>query len=204
MTVYTPKVIVQPSEELLTITECREHLNIDAIDVDSDGVYSHPDDDLIMALQGAAREHCESFLGMSLARRTLEIAMDKFPAGAIELPMPPLLLVQSIMVGLTSDGEVDPDTYTVDDYSTPSRVVPVTTWPTVTASTNLVRVRYLVGYGEDSDGAQPLPYAIRAAMLLVLGHLYKNREDSTDKAMESLPGGAMALMRPLRVLNGMA
>lgn len=201
-----PKVIIQPSAELLSIEDCRAHLSVDPIDdVDSDDIaHSHPDDALIMAMQGTAREHCENFLGISIARRTLEIAMDIFPDGAIELPSAPLVSVDSVSVGDDSDGELDTTTYVVDDYSVPARIVPVTTWPTLVAVTNQVRVRFVAGYGEDSDGAQPLPFAIRAAMLLILGHLYKNREDSVDRAMQSLPGGAEALLRPLRIRLGMA
>lgn len=48
------------------------------------------------------------------------------------------------------------------------------------------------------------PRSLRAAILLVLGHLYENREDSVEKALASIPNGADALMRPLRVRLGMA
>ncbi len=200
----TPKIVVQPYAEMLTIEECRAHLNIQPYEVDSDGAGTHPDDDLIMATQSAAREHCENFLGMSIVQKTYEIAMDKFPDGAIELPMPPLVSVESVTAGEDSDGLLDSALYVMDDYSVPPRVVPVTTWPTVTASTNFVRVRYVAGFGEDSDGNQPLPYAIRTAMLLMLGHLYENRSDSEDVQIFSVPNGVEALLRPLRIRLGMA
>jgi uncharacterized phiE125 gp8 family phage protein len=199
-----PKIVVQPTAEPLTIEECRAHLNIQPYEIDSDGVGSHPDDMMIMAMQSAAREHCENFLGRSLVPKTYEIAMDEFPDGAIELPMPPLVVVESVTAGEDSDGLIDSDLYVVDGYSEPARVVPVTDWPTVTASTNNVRIRYTAGYGEDSDGNPPLPYAIRAALLLMLGHLYEQRSDTADKMVFSVPNGVEAMLRPLRVRLGMA
>lgn len=203
-----PKVIVAPVGEPLTIEDCRAHLNLQPYDDTSDG--THPDDELIMAMQGAAREHCENFLGLSLSRRTLEIALDKFPAecdaggAAIELPFGPVVQLLGLTQGTGSDDEVDPAGYTLDTYGTVARLVPVDAWPTVTAAANLVRVRYLAGYGEDSDGGEPLPKAIRAALLLMLGSLYEQREDATEKALTSIPSGVHALLRPLRVRLGMA
>ncbi len=70
-----------------------------------------------------------------------------------------------------------------------------------------MKVRYRSGYQSEEDpdsDAPPLPRSLRAAILLVLGHLYENREDSVEKALASIPNGAEALMRPLRVRLGMA
>ena len=203
------KVIEDVTSEPLTLAECRLHLRVDASE-DSDGG-THPDDSLITALLTASREVCEAFTGLSFARKTLEIAIDVFPLSTdpgglpIELPFGPVLDVQSISWGDASDDEMAAVDYTLDDYRLPNRVYPVATeWPTVTAATNLIKIRYLAGYGVDSDGGTALPYAARAAMLLVLGHLYENREDTVDKQMFELPYGAQALLRPLRVRLGMA
>lgn len=200
----TPKIIIQPYAEPFAIEQCREHLNVQPYEVDSDGVGTHPDDLLIMAMQSAAREHCENFLGLSLVQKTYEIALDQFPAGAIELPMPPLVSVESVTAGEDSDGLLDSALYVVDGYSAPARVVPVTAWPTVTKATNLIRIRYVAGYGEESDGGEMLPYAIRAALLLMLAHLYEQRSDTSEKQIVSVPNGVEALLRPLRVRLGMA
>ena len=105
----------------------------------------------------------------------------------------------SIAVANDSDGLVDADDYVVDPYSRPGRVVPVSTWPSVTAATNLILIRYISGFGEDSDGGQRLPFMARNAMLITLAHLYKNREE-----VPMLPTAADALLRPLRVRLGMA
>jgi uncharacterized phiE125 gp8 family phage protein len=195
-----PKVIVDVTEEPLTIAECRLHLRIDP-DVNSDDEETHPDDTLILALLAAAREHCENFTGLSLAPKTLEIAMDEFPEDTIvELPAGPVVSVTSVTV----DGEVVAEAnYELDTYTRPDRLLPVTEWAASTATTNAIKIRYVAGYGDGTDET-PIPYALRAAILLVLAHLYEHREDATERALSSIPLGAKALMRPLRVKRGMA
>lgn len=196
------KNITQPTEadEPISIEDCRSHLEAQYYyesDVDPQ------DDHMILSYMIAAREYCEAFTGLIIARRTVEVALDDFPTEAIELPFAPLVSLTYIYAGDDSDSEVDMALYDVDDYSIPARIVPVTEWPTVTATTNLIKIRAVAGYGNDSDSI-PLPFQLRAAILLILGHLYKNREDSAEKAISTIPMGAESLMRPLRLKLGMA
>lgn len=199
--------ITQPTEEPLTIEECRAHLRVQPYEVDSDGVGTHPDDSLIMAMQAAAREYCEAFTGLSLAHKTYELALDVFPSAEIEIPTIPVVEIVSVTYvdgnGVTQT--INPADYTLDAYQRPSWLLPTinVNWPVAGEFVNAVKIRYLAGYGADSD-SQPLPYALRAAMLLILGHLYAHREDATEKALASIPTGADALMRPFRVRLGMA
>jgi uncharacterized phiE125 gp8 family phage protein len=198
------KVIVQPTDEPLSIDECRSHLEAQYY---GDSDIDPADDEMILAWLAAAREHCEQFLGLSLATKTLEIALDEFPEDAepIELPFGPVRQVLSLTVGSGSDAEViDAESYVLDDYRNPARLAPVSQWPTGTASTNNIKVQYLAGYGVDSDGGEALPKVIRAAILLMLGHLYANREATTEKAMATLPFGVEAILRPMRARLGMA
>jgi len=206
------KLVVAPTAELLTIEECRSHLEAQ---VYNDSEQDALDDAMILALLGAAREYCEAFLGLTLAPCTWEIAYDTFPAGAIELPRGPVRSLVSITVGdVTNSSSSDdymlaPESYVLDTHSLVPRVVPVTTWPTVTSATNTIRIQYRAGYGEESsdltEEGQPLPYAVRAAMLLMLGHVYANREAVVSgPAVTTLPLGVEALLRPLRVRLGMA
>ena len=205
-----PKIIEFPEGEPLTIEECRQHLESQPYgDTDVDAL----DDAMILALLGAAREHCEDFLGLSLSPRILELSIDTFPSVTdgvgIDLPMGPVREILYISgeppsTDIDSDSTLAEDSYLLDTYSVPNRVVPVTSWPSVTSATNAIKIRYLAGYGEDSEGGEPLPFSLRAAMLLVLGHLYENREDSTAVQTYEIPLGAQALMRPRRVRLGMA
>jgi uncharacterized phiE125 gp8 family phage protein len=220
--VKPPKVIVAPEAEPITTEEARAHLEAPAYeDSDVDPI----DDTMIEGWLGAAREMCEQFLGLSLATQTLEIALDAWPTvaadgtTAINLPMGPVRQILQIMTpavdGFTSDdvdsdsaadvavfadGEVNPDQYSLDDYSKPERAYPITSWPTITAATNAIKIRYLAGYGVESDGGEAMPRAARAAILVTLAHLYAHRGDEDAQ----LPPTAEALLRPLRVRLGMA
>lgn len=54
---------------------------------------------------------------------------------------------------------------------------------------------------DGSAGADPMLItdAIRAAILLILGHLYTNREDVGAVALAALPRGSLDLLTPYRV-----
>lgn len=208
----TPKLIEQIGGEPISIDECRAHLEANRY---GDSEVDPLDDAMIEGFLGAAREHCENFLGLSLTTKVLEIALDEFPThlrnrpnrrdDAIELPMGPVRQVLSIAWGDESDDEMNDDAFILDNYGEPARITPVSfAWPTVTSATNAVKIRYLAGYGVDSDGGQELPKAIRAAILLVLGELFANRENAGDGALAEIPTSAQALLRSLRVRMGMA
>lgn len=200
-----PKVIAVPDEPLVSLEVCRAQCEIVAIDTDSDGNTSHPDDGLLLAYLDAAVEAAEDFTGLAISLRTYEQALDAFPDGAIELAKSPFVdLLSFTVVGYGSDGEMDEELYEVDSYSQLTRLVPVSTWPSMTAGTNAIRVMYRAGYSDTDTDAEHVPASIRQAVLLLLGHFYANREDSTEKAMQSIPMGFEALLRPKRVRFGMA
>lgn len=200
------KITAQPIAEPLTIEECRLHLNVDPLDID----VSHPDDAMIMALQGAAREWCEDFSGLSLAVKTYEMALDVFPNDEIRLPSPPIVEVVSIKYLDTDFVEqiLPNDQYTIDSYQRPGWVMPAygTNWPATAPVANAVKITYRSGFAVPGDDVEidALPFVERAAMCLVMGHLYRNRETTVEKALTEIPYGAEALLRPRRVLLGMA
>lgn len=131
----------------------------------------------------------------------------------ILLPMAaPLVDIVSVIY-TDSDGQaitMDPNDYYVNDYSKPAVLYPQpgTTWPQVQMQKrNAVRIRYACGYslaGDSPQVAPSLPHSFRAAMLLVLGHLYENRENTMEIALEEIPLGAQGLMERYRTNLGMA
>jgi uncharacterized phiE125 gp8 family phage protein len=214
------KVIAPPTVEPVTIEEARAHLEAQRY---GDTSVDDADDAMIMAWVGAARAHCEEFLALSLAPTELEIALDAWPqatgiAGvAIELPRGPVREVLYITAGdptSSSDNELDPADYVLDTFGILPRVLPVGSWPgtpTVPGGVGAIRVRYAAGYASpdepsssDANPPLPLPPAIRAAILLMLGHLYETREAVNADGMTTVPLGVDALLRPLRVRLGMA
>jgi uncharacterized phiE125 gp8 family phage protein len=208
-----PKIIGPLGEEPVSVEEGRAHLEAQPY---GDSDVDTTDDAMIAVWLQAAREHCEDFLGLSLSTRTMEIALDQFPTTrrcghlarddiAVELPGGPVREIVSISWGDASDDELATADFVLDTYREPAAVLPVSaSWPPVPVATNAVKIRYLGGYGVDTDGGEPMPALFRAAMLLVLGHLFENRSENTETALASLPMGFEALLRRRRVLLGMA
>jgi uncharacterized phiE125 gp8 family phage protein len=197
--VRTPAVIEGPEFEPITVAEARKHLEAQQYE-DSD--IDPLDDAQIEGMLAAAREACEDFLGLSLATKTLEIALDTFPddGEAVDLPFGPVREIQSVSWGNDSDQELDLADFVLDSYRKPNQLRTTATsgWPAVTEYPNVIKVRYLAGYGVDSDGGQELPKVLRQAILVELTNLFENRGDAP------LSTAAEALMRPRRVRLGMA
>lgn len=182
------KVITAVATEPITTAEAKLHLRVD-----------HADDDaLIGALITAAREFAEHYTGRALAPQTLEAALDAFPdEGFIDLPMPPVASVTSIKYTDTAGAEqtVSSGNYALSTYGESRRVnlSADAQWPTDAEEVaDAVRIRYVAGYAT-------CPKAARQAMLLLIGHLYENRQAATALKVEVIPMGARALLDTIKV-----
>lgn len=207
---YGFRVVTEPTVEPIGIEEARSHLRIEAFGSPAE----HPDDSIIETLYiPAAREWCEFYSGRLLATQTVELALDAFPtASRFYLPIGPVQSVESV-VYLDADG-VEQSMVLGTDYSVrayngrasiylPDGVA----WPTPMTyryGERAVFVRYVAGYMTESPETFPLPRSSRAAILLVLGHLYENRENSADRQFVEIPLGAAALLDRDRVRLGFA
>jgi uncharacterized phiE125 gp8 family phage protein len=112
-----------------------------------------------------------------------ELALDSL-AAQIELPYPPIISVDSIKY-LDSSGveqTIPPAEYVLYDYGTVGHyVAPVTAWP---AASSGIRITYTAGYG---DTAADVPSDMKAWMLLAIGTMYANREQTSVVATYALP-----------------
>lgn len=197
------------ADEPITVDQAREHCEAPR---SGDIALDAADDAKFLRWIKAARAHAESFTGCKFAACTLEVALDAFDADdpVIELPWAPVLAVTSFTYGTPASSDSS-DAYSLvlgtdfylDTFSQPARVVPVSTWPQVTASTNLIRIQYTAGYGNGED-QDDVPDDVLSAIYLTVGHLFANREAATERAMADLPYGIDALLRPHRILLGMA
>lgn len=191
------KVVAQPTVEPIPIEVLRAHLRLDA---DGDPL-SHPDDALVMGYLSAAREHAEQYIGYALAQQTWELALDSFPCDGIELGGGDVHSVESLSY-IDADGvtQIVPGTaYVLDTFSTPNWLLTAHDfdgWPETLPVANAVRVRFVVGAG-------PLPAAIRAALLLMVGHFYENRQDvQSGGEAKQIPMGSTQLLFPYRINLG--
>ena len=160
------------------------------------------DDTLLTGLIQAAREYAEGYQNRALCTQTWELVLDSWPSESyIEIPLPPLQSVTSIKYKDTAGVESTwADTnYIVDIDSFLGRLVwgYGVTWPTVTLyPAGGIRIRFVAGYGL----AAAVPGMTKAAILLLIGHLYENREAGQEKALQEIPFGVKSLLGMNRVV----
>lgn len=188
-------VATAPTVEPVTLAEARAHLRVDMVD----------DDVLIEGLVKAVREYLEvHVLRRALLTQTWDMYLDAWPeSDRVAIPLPPL---QSVTyVKYTDDtGAISTfasSSYLVDTVSEPGRLVLKSgyTWPGTTLQVvNGVNVRFVCGW----SAAASVPKPIKQAILLMVGDLYENRENTLigqGLTIKELPFAVQALLMPYRV-----
>lgn len=208
------KITVPPAAEPVSLEIAKAHLRCDFPD----------DDLLIQALISASREWAEAYCKRAFFNQTIVLSLDAFPLFmggngtippsqmqgwpyysaywdplAIRLPRPSAVSVESITYrDLTNTVQtLDPSMYYVDTTSEPARIVPMPslTWPTTQLYLpGSVQITYTTGTYGDGVDENTCPFAVRAAILLMLGHLYEHRETVSELALKEIPLGAKALL----------
>ena len=167
------------------------------------------EDDLIESLIKAVREDAENFTCRALATQVFEYILNEFPDEEIKLPMPPLQNLEEEGIkykdkdGIETTWEAE--NYIVDSDSEPAAIIPAygKSYPTITLyPIGAVRIKYKAGY--ICDGLIPphlkIPKPITQAMLLIIGHLYENREEVlVGKTATRIPLSAESLLGPYRI-----
>ncbi len=133
------------------ITEnTEEALQLDDVKTFALRVVSSQDDARIEQLIAAAREAFEDFTGRILLETTLDVYLNSFPAGKIDLPAP----LQSVTSVQYKDSNGTLQTlasteYVVDTVSEPGNVSPAygCTWPSTYPEPNAVVIRCVSGLG---------------------------------------------------------
>lgn len=180
------KVIIPPSQ-VITTADLKEHL----------GEFSDltANDDLIVSYLLAAHAAAEHYTGYAIGSQTLELALDEFPADAIELPRGKVTSITSLKYYDESEvlQTVSAANYALDNYSIPCWLVPDNdySWPSTLSAANAVLVRYVAG---------DLPDAVKAALMLMVGFMYDNR-DGQGSDVDIQPPAAKALLNTVRVYS---
>jgi hypothetical protein len=114
----------------------------------------------------------DGWLGRAIGVQTLEARLDDFDCGPIRLPYSPVIEIVSLKY-IDPDGverPTAPDQYELLGASLfPGFNV---SWPSPRRQREAVRIRYRAGY-------ENLPAPIRAAILLMVGDLYRFRDTVT-------------------------
>jgi uncharacterized phiE125 gp8 family phage protein len=185
-----PTIVTAPAEEPLQLAEVKAHLRVSVADEDA----------LIQRLIVAVRRKVEADCGLALVTQTLDATYDRWPCdGTIRLPRGPVASVTSVKyvsaVGVLST--LPGAQYETDLTGAPARIRPAYgyTWPTILPTLGAVVVRFVAGYGDRAA----VPADIKAAMLMMIGHLYEHREDVADFQVYHVPKAADWLLAPHKV-----
>lgn len=197
--------VTQPAAEPITLEEARLHLKLDA----EGSPASHPDDALIETLITAARQHVERYTYLAVAERQVEARVTAFDDDGVDIPVSPVQSIVSVKYVDSSGVEqtVDPGDYELGgSLDGPVLLLKYgSSWPTdVYDRIDAVRITVEAGFTTGSPNDNPLPGPVRAAMLLVLTHLYENRAAVQSRQTFHVPLGVESLLWPYRVTLGLA
>lgn len=206
---------VQPVVEPVSLAEAKLHLRVDSEAEDSlilglisaarEWVEVYLDRTLITtqwtmkmdSFPTMARQLSEAYMDRTFIATQMGVRADIFPPD-IELPRPPMSQsnTATTVSYVTAEGvstTLSTDAYRVDRDSKPGVVRPpyAGTWPTHRVDQNAVTITWYAGYG---DSGADVPFAIRNAILMVVGHLWRNREQTTETALTETPMGVRALL----------
>lgn len=180
--------VVTPPLPVVNLEEAKRHLRVEGED----------EDGLIQAYVAAATGHIDGpdgWLGRAIGEQMLEVRFDAACGGTVRLPFPPFVELVSVSY-LDSDGiEQMADLGDLEAFG--SDLAPARGgWPWASGSARRegVRVRYRAGY-------TVVPGPIRAAILLMVGDLYRNRETVAATSMTAVPMSTTVenLLAPFRV-----
>jgi uncharacterized phiE125 gp8 family phage protein len=173
-------LVTAPAAEPISATEAKAHCRVD----------HSLDDTLIGTLITAARQRIETWQRRQLVTATWDWKLDDFPRDGdrtFYVPLPPLQSITSITY-VDADGNsqtLSSSVYTVDAVSEPGRIVEAygQSWPATRKQPNAVTVRFVAGYGL----AAAVPEATKAALKLLVGHWFANREAVQPGTLTELP-----------------
>lgn len=184
------------SDPIVTVDDLKDHLRVDFPD----------EDDLIEGIGLAVTSYLDGWNGhlkRALLDQTWDMKLSAFPCGPIEIPLPPLIEVESIRY-VDSDGATQ--TFDLDDCHITGiggdggkiYLVDGASWPTLGAGwPEPVTVRFRAGYLDTSvsPAVNNVPKSIVAAIKLTVGNLYENRESNVvGTVVTRLPDGVEMLL----------
>lgn len=187
-----------PATEPLRVEEAKAHLN--EVETDNDA--------LIGTLIQAAREYVETYTRRALITQTWYLKLDGFPCMPIMLPRPPLVSITSVSY-VDSNGVTQTWVEGAAGYQLVKPVGPKAqyaailpaysiSYPSTRCQPESVTIEYVCGYG----AAAAVPASIVAAMKLLIGHWYENRESVViGDAGSELPVSVAQLLWPYKVFG---
>ena len=184
-------VVITPPQPVITREQAKAHLNVD-----------HDDDDTLIDIYVAAAvghiDGPDGWLGRSLGRQTLEARFDTFETDGGDLALSCGPVVELVSIGWTGADRLPRvgDPALVDLIDNALCFDGLAPWTGMRVGREVLKVRYVAGY-------ETLPPAIRSALLLMVGDLYRFRETSSDQGVTpiAIPMSTTVtnLLNPLRL-----
>lgn len=180
--------------DVVSLTTAKAHLKVE----------HSAEDTLITSLIGAAYDAVERYTNSFLQRETVRCYVDD-PVCVIQVKLAELPQVKTTDGGvgvqyLDTDGStqtMDSADYNLDPYEYPARLV-LEEVPSVDDVPNAFWADFTCGYTDDGSGGPKRPDALVQAMLLIIGDMYANRQDVSDRRTYAVPTGSARLMEPHR------
>jgi len=170
------KRITPPQEEPITLNEVKAHLRIDGDE----------ENELLSALITTAREMAEEYTRRSLVQQEWELGIQELTT-KVYLPRSPVREITYFAV----DGQE----LGTDSYLLIGQEIFCTKKPLKAVMPDGIVIRYTAGFDADN-----IPEAIKRAILMLVGHLYENREGQPPENGYSLPPTVKVILRPYRAV----
>ena len=174
---------------VVTLATAKSHLRVE----------HSTDDTLITTLISVAQDLVEGYTGAFLQTTTGHFYFDSFDE-FINLHAGPRLNINTETDGVTYMNDQDVRTtipaidYQIEGVGYPARLRMMSIPTDINDELNAVRVDVTCGYTNDDR-----PDALIAAMLLIIGHLYENRQDVGQFKTFETPLASRYLMEPYRL-----
>jgi uncharacterized phiE125 gp8 family phage protein len=155
---------------------------------------------LVNALNMACTEVVQKITNRALITQTWEYKLDVFNSEKIELPKPPLRVVNSVKYYDTANAlqTLSPSVYEVqkDTIKGYIKLNYGYTWPSTYSRDDAVVIDYSTGYG----AADEVPETIKIAIKLLVAHFYENRQPvATGISIAEIPMNISFLLSPYKV-----
>jgi uncharacterized phiE125 gp8 family phage protein len=192
-------LVTPAAAEPLDLAEAKSHLRIDIND----------DDTLINGYISAARQYAEGVTRRAFVAQTWDFTLDRFPLGAIKLPIQPVSAITYVQYVDTAGSTqtftegTSPDVTKYDVFTDGPRTTIVPkynlVWPDTRVHPNVVTVRFIAGYSTFPDD-------LKQVLQLLVAHQYEHREAVVFgfTLVDTLPLGVQSFLSPymLRGFNG--
>ena len=183
----TLRVVTPPSADPVSLQEAKMHLRVDGTG----------EDDHIASLIAAATLQAQSLTQRLFVTQTVEWVTSGWPCRSLQLPLAPVDATEGIeWVKCVPYGgaqqTLDPSLYVVRPCGPSAVIYPSygSYWPVLDPwAAEPVVVRFEAGTAADQ-----VPANVKAAIKLLVGHYYANREAVGADSITDLPLGASSLL----------